>query len=317
MKIYLTFLFILLINISASANDCSNIDLRNENLGIARNQGKVSWCYAFASSDFLNFYNPGETPSAAAVASLYNTHKLPQTMYSFINWYHQITNNPKARLPFQTGLSKIAIELSLKEGLCHESEFPSTKWKKVGISSNFEKEEHLDQVMHDIWDMKQKTTKGLSLDMIGFSYELPNVTKEEFYEVVKNYKINEIFNVLRIHSCSHRSLNPMKLKMSFKKKTILGELNFKLDQYEPVLLDYSSEILEDRHFKKPIGSLHTSLIVGRRFNDQKNRCEYLIKNSYGESCIGYDSDYHCEKGFIWLPEQELYRSMTSIVYSKN
>ncbi len=48
--------------------DCSGLNLQNDTLGAVRNQGKISWCYAFTASDMLSHTFDKEQISAADVA---------------------------------------------------------------------------------------------------------------------------------------------------------------------------------------------------------------------------------------------------------
>lgn len=60
---------------------------------------------------------------------------------------------------------------------------------------------------------------------------------------------------------------------------------------------------------------HVTLIVGRRWNEKKDRCEYLIRNAYGEDCNAYRrKDLDCDKGYIWLSDNDLASSVNRITY---
>ncbi len=49
--------------------------------------------------------------------------------------------------------------------------------------------------------------------------------------------------------------------------------------------------------------LHASSIIGRRSN--RGQCQYLIKNSWGSSCSGYDPRTECEGGKLWVDARAL------------
>ena len=57
------------------------------------------------------------------------------------------------------------------------------------------------------------------------------------------------------------------------------------------------------------GSVHASVILGRRRND-KGQCEYLIHNSWGSSCDPYS--WPCEKGQVWVPIDALMNNLLEL-----
>jgi len=80
-------------------------------------------------------------------------------------------------------------------------------------------------------------------------------------------------------------------------------------------VDYDARILVNKHHRGiSLNELHTSGIVGRRWNSEKKSCEFLIRDSYGEQCTDYDPSYDCEDGYVWLNELLIYPNLTSIVY---
>ncbi len=120
-------------------------------------------------------------------------------------------------------------------------------------------------------------------------------------------------------------------------------LNARLDQDKPVppIVKYCVHALFD---KSIIGAqdgkldgrlcnrngkhgLHASVVVGRRFNPTTSSCEYLIRNSEGTSCSGYDSRLECDRtwggvpcppgrrcgGQVWLPIEVLAKNISTVV----
>lgn len=58
-------------------------------------------------------------------------------------------------------------------------------------------------------------------------------------------------------------------------------------------------------FTKSQCGAHSVVIGGRRWNQKKNRCEYLIHNSWGTSCGPYSREWECEKGRVWVDADAL------------
>ncbi len=50
---------------------------------------------------------------------------------------------------------------------------------------------------------------------------------------------------------------------------------------------------------------HASIVIGSRKNRKTNKCELLIRNSWGETCSPYSKDWECEKGQIWVDEETI------------
>lgn len=61
---------------------------------------------------------------------------------------------------------------------------------------------------------------------------------------------------------------------------------------------------------------HAVSIVGRRFNNQTQSCEYMIRNSWGNSCLEYDPNYECQNGHVWISEEYLKynKAISSVIY---
>jgi hypothetical protein len=51
---------------------------------------------------------------------------------------------------------------------------------------------------------------------------------------------------------------------------------------------------------------HASVVVGSR--EKNGRCEFLIRNTFGSTCKGYDRAWDCENGQIWVSETALVKN---------
>ncbi len=61
---------------------------------------------------------------------------------------------------------------------------------------------------------------------------------------------------------------------------------------------------------------HEAVIVGRQWNGALGECEYLVRNSWGSNCTGYDAIYKekCDAGSVWVPKSLLGREIQSVVH---
>ncbi|MBF0299239.1 MAG: hypothetical protein HQK51_10995 [Oligoflexia bacterium] len=55
--------------------------------------------------------------------------------------------------------------------------------------------------------------------------------------------------------------------------------------------------------KSKLSTGHAVMIIGTRFNPQKDQCEYLVRNSWGTSCNPISKEYEClpHNGSFWIP----------------
>ncbi len=306
---------------STQQESCSPVDLRNETLGQVRDQGTVSWCYAFTAADMLNYsYNESEKISAADVAIGYNETAIGLFMrWLDVNLISKKDPNIKKEA-HQTGFNKKALLQTMKVGWCPESIFPSEKWIKVTRTDKGFKEEEvlLGQAMLDI-NQLHTIRKSLTPETIPFFYKFKNVDAATFTQLIQTNFLNSFYFALRKTVCQndrrpfdHKS----DVKMIFKNPKIFNHVAGQLQNHQVVAIDYDARILEDssNHSVK-ISKLHTSIIVARRWNSERQSCEYLIRNSHGEQCDGkYDPTYECESGNLWLSESQIYKNMTSLVF---
>jgi len=56
---------------------------------------------------------------------------------------------------------------------------------------------------------------------------------------------------------------------------------------------------------------HVSLLIDRRWNAERKKCQILVRNSWGRRCNGYGADWNCESGNIWVDADALARNTTS------
>ena len=299
---------------------CSPIDLRDNSLGEVRNQKKISWCYAFSGADLLNYYlNDPSKISAADMAITYNQTKAGK-LVRWLDLNIISRNNENVRQSaHQTGFTKIALNTVLKKGVCPEEVFPSEAWTKVikTPQGDITQQVNLDQAMLDIARLHLRR-KTLSNENLPYYFKFKNVDQKQFLNIVKASTLGEVYTNLANGACADHRVTievPEKIKMIFRHPGLIKHISSNLEKSNVVAFDYDSRILKDKNSKGvKIGELHTSLIVGRRWNQSTKACEFLVRNSWGGGCLRYDSSYDCENGHIWLSEKALYKSSTSIVY---
>lgn len=273
-----------------SRESCTDVDLRNH-LPKIRDQGKSSACYAFAAADILSFYSQ-KNLSAFDLLVSHNQYKS-----DFKSHYEKIKSG---------GWGAYSLIQGLNNGVCLESETSSQalgrelldliyKLERFAFLSEYEKE-------------------SASCDSLYFFNNL-NKNVIEFY--LNTLSSVEVVEKLISANCKKRVFlsNTYKVNQVFAKKdaplNIKKEIDKRLDFSEPVMINYDPN---DLLSGDKIETSHFSLIVGRRFNKLKNRCEYLIRNSWGENKSGYNPEYEVEAGHQWVDVKFINKNVVEATY---
>ena len=61
---------------------------------------------------------------------------------------------------------------------------------------------------------------------------------------------------------------------------------------------------------------HAGVIVGRKWNEESQSCDYLVRNSWGEDCSFYAPSIkeRCQKGHFWVAEKRLRDTLLGVVF---
>ena len=96
--------------------------------------------------------------------------------------------------------------------------------------------------------------------------------------------------------------------------------HLKKENAQPIMISYCGNVLEKGRKYRGLGNTildpiktfscgyHASAIIGIREKDKIT--QFLLRNSWGESCFGYSRDWECDKGNLWLDAEVLARNMT-------
>ncbi len=293
---------------------CSTIDLRNDFSLQMRNQGDLSWCYAHASADYLQYIHriPVQI-SAADIATHYNQRRWPRLVRWLIG----------GRVP-ETGFARSAMYDIYEIGYCPETHFPSEVWTKRilnGAQAGTVQTVSIKTGIEELHRLAEGVSQGFYRNASDFPYafEFQGMTQQEFIEAVMVNPEN-VLNEVRSAACDRYripfAMVPNEIQMEFKGKNTFAQINRVLERRQPLTIDFFYGFLENANdYAYSISDLHTTLLMGRRYDANTGECQYLIKNSYGTSCQEYDRRHHCENGYVWVNELSLYGAMTSFVYA--
>lgn len=298
-----------------SENECTTVDFRETMKLKMRNQNKVSWCFAHAASDYLQYaYHLEEQISAADIAINYS-----QTSASRLIHFFKGIIDPKSRpLPAQTGFIKLAVKKIIPQGYCPESALPSDEWNRVESSDGAESKVEIKQSILDTFALQKdvKSGKFSSSTELPWYFKFKNIDRDQFYEILKTSKKSRLMLNIRSAACKNerKPFGSEQIGSDFqiRGKYVFKNMNATFNKKMPVTIDFFSDLF--RHFDHPknnINDLHTVLVYGRKYDSSTGQCNYMIKDSYGEQCEKYDPKIPCEGGYVWLPENKLFRAMTS------
>lgn len=316
-------LLFFILSFQAKATDCSAIDLRNDHLGAVRDQENQAWCYAYTVSDLYTYKLGTEKLSSADVAITYNKTPIPNIQRKIYEAVFKLKSPGQVQYEHVTGFMAIAAKAAMHRGVCLESNFPSGYLTKVTESASGIKEElvRMKEATHEIHEIRLAVKNAILKNQPYNSsvyYKFPGVDKVTFFATLAAKRKDEIFYAFTERACQSKRIavnDQIKVNYFVKNKHIFNIIDEQLEKHNIVGFDYDSGILENLDLKKPkIDNLHASSIVGRRFNANKNSCEYLVRNSHGESCAQYDPRVECDHGNLWMPKETLQKFMYDMVY---
>ncbi len=316
--LFILFLFFKSLSFAeTSKTDCSSIDLRSNFFLVMRNQKSLAWCFAHSAADNLQYTDRSQQQiSAADIAINYS-----KSSYSkLVNLMQQDQSDGDGNSPRQFGLTRDAAQMIINEGgYCPESYFPSEDWIKINNDNTAETVE-LRLAVDQIYQLQNKIHSDVYTqeNQLPFYYKFKHISKETFFKLLRNNKKENLLEVFRKTACDASRIpfkNKMKIVMKTKMFDLFSRLNDFLSRNKSVSVDVYSQIFRNIDDNSgSIKNLHSVLLYGRQFNTLTNQCEYLIKNSYSESCSRYDSRLRCDRGYLWFPEKVLKKNMTSAVY---
>ncbi len=326
MKLFLLFFLPLYLqantlDIQVQESECGHLDYRDAFDYEPRNQEKINWCYAFTTADLIGFEYGLEKLSAADIALNYNRNWIPSKMNAFARFYYLLFKKNswvERNREWTTGFIKIAVDRALKKGLCVESESPDNFLTRVNKKKRFSERVSYLNAMDEILKTARAYKKGeLSLRDTGFYYKTPKTSEKDYIEIIENYPVNQIMFELNDRSCKERIQLPSReFSYYFKGSKFFSRLDRQLERKKLVSIDYHGRVRKNPHeFEKGINGLHTSFIVGRRYDSDKKTCEYLVRDSLGtKACHYYHKGLKCEEGHFWMSKEILYDALVSYGY---
>ena len=322
---------------------CPNVDLA-EKFGPIREQTKYGWCWAIAAADLISFTfgqidNNRVSPVDVAAATISKSPQMIQSLSKKIEDKNQreISKNvhgayvewedKKFSESFEeTGgnVAKAIYAYNLRGGVCTEKQLPLPQPSLIRINP-FKKqpaEETLyNWLNHEIGEHLFNTDieKNAPIKLLNSCQSHKRF--DSFIEETKRLANKKALEALEKEiktACNPRQqldvLLPLLHGFQPKKGSdVGGALAFYLKEGRPSALAFSPHFLQKVLDKT---NSHEALVIGSRWNEETNSCEFKIRNSWGADCNIYPPPYNsaknCQLGNVWVPEDVLQENSTSV-----
>lgn len=268
------------------AKSCKAIDFRSK-MPPVRDQDGVGWCYAFTAADLVSF-KTGKNISPIAISTVYNGGILNSLRKRFIGTSEE---------EFSGGYVHEALEKSLKQGFCLESELNSSDLAFANISKTVSKIEAL----------RKKRGKGLTCDEYSQVRDVfKSLSQYEVERVLEESSNASFFSDLVEKSCKTKIPVSERLEVKSSKVDLFSStrsmkvIEEQLEKGNIVGIAYDFDMI-DLEPNDRSSNFHASTVIGRRWNAKTNNCELLVRNSYGRGC-SYRPEIECDKGNLWVPK---------------
>ena len=290
---------------SVKVNFNSTVHLNN-----ARNQHDIGWCYAFVAADLIS-HRIGQQVSALDVVDAYY---YPGTI-------RKVFNPPKQYYTEQeAGSIYSAIKKATRRGFCLEFDLPTDNLNLLAEEQNYLHALRSIELAHQTYQQSGILLTN-SCDHGEFSQQcqqiFPYLDLGDITDVIRHEKSKpQIIHSLIEKNCQQKRIKPPLPPLHFMKKPfpqLISQIDQLLDNEQIIAISYNLALLSDHTAQtSPDQQSHASTIVGRRFIN--GQCQYLIRNSYGNSCNDIDPIYTCQNGHIWIPEAYLLKNLQQITY---
>lgn len=287
-------------NYKISDVKCSDIDLRSETMGPNRYQGKVGWCFAYATADVAS-YKLGKKISASSLAFTY---------------YQALQPDVKdLKISTLTGGNDQGTLNYSNEELCLEEDMPSENFSVPECNFNTS---DIQEVLSFIENKIQSKNELSYCDKKIFNTLFPNLTEDDINSIGSNDQITVYKKLLSFNklNCQYKKIRSLKISLKNGLSTspnLINDVDIQLEKNNPVVINYNAGFLVNNADLKAYYN-HYSSIFGRRLNKETNKCEYLIRNTWGTDCSVYPKEIQkkCEAGSVWIEREQINKNLINV-----
>lgn len=280
---------------SADPKSCPSVDLRQDfDFGLTRSQKFLGWCYSYAGADLVG-HHIGENLSSFDLAAQVAQYRIEK---------HKIN---ETRLTKVSGgsvrdLGTIVENVGVCSGNLITSSYPNSSFivRELEEAAIFVAENRAAGRMSDLDVQKYVFARSTKFQKI-----MPTTSVWQMVEYFKNLK-NEKYPLAELFDQVCGTRKKLKLNWNYQIGVHTTKtMKHQLAKQRVIYVSWAEKTLED--LSKPIGPAgHASSIIGMRFNKSKNTCEFLLRNSYGNSLQRtYDPKIRTQvaNGNVWVSEK--------------
>lgn len=306
-----------------------------------RDQGSTGWCYAYSTADLASFHS-GKNISARHIAQVNNVAINQETLAT--GAYNSVASLIGAASVEPQHLSREGVQAnnlteafsqlqnpSLRDGGIETNSFLRVKARggfclENDIPSGSHEEEDIGDVIEVFRSFdEQYRNSGTDADRNGLVDSFCNDNKElleryfpnGFTEGVRNALLSgaggDSFQYLSQEQCRERvSMEEFKTDVFpvSREGDARNAIDSLLDGESIASVNYETDFLGQERFDdngELLDNTHSSTVVGRRFDEESGRCQYLLRNSWGSDCSVYSAaqDIECDGGNVWVNEDVL------------
>lgn len=301
------------------------VDLRSE-MGPLRDQDSIGWCYGFTSADLLTHYlyktraieviRPDRNAdyrsgkfavSAVGISTFFNRMMKGDYLKGVVaKDSNELAIKYKKNVVAESGLIVEALNIAKKSGFCFEKDLPSENFGYVQDSRCAQKGKcNLDEMLKIVFDETDVKTCN---SLLKIQKLFPSLTARTINTILLFTEKENAINRLAATACKKRfsssffqedqpvikneTLNDPKnpkFNSKYQSRTpleLLETADEALDKGTPAGIIYFAGFLLNPDEKK--SSPHASSLVGKRFNPKTCEVEYILRNSWGNSCDIYN-----------------------------
>ena len=302
-------------------SNCKARDYRSK-LPPTRDQDSMGWCFAFTAADLLSFKSGKGRDNPISAMDLSTSHfNSPLVVQAIMDNIGYETPTSQTR----GGWTPKVLGQALREGACLEKDFPSQDFL---ISKTYIKLKKLLAQIESYSTQTQAICQDCESNLdseIASAVQaiVPNVDPDVAVRTVRSVGPDKIIYALKKLACKNKVKFPFKSVTTYRttytvppklkpeeKEAAIAKVQEQLNNGNIVAFHYNAKVLS--HDIK--SGNHASSIVAQRWNEATNKCEFLVRNSWGRTCHYYYKGYDCEEGHIWIPAKNLMGATSEVIY---
>lgn len=291
------------------SESCSTLTVDTSTMPNNQAQGSFGWCHSFVAADLVSFYE-GIKLSAYDFGATYTQD--PEKRKKIIKDINSDRKEDKKKTlqeseinfteAYGNVIDSIDSAISSSKGICLEEEFSP------------------DQADWDNFSSKLKKFSSDSYSCYGGDRVFDSLGSK-ILEIIEKLSPEKRISVLIDLNCKQRVHLSKKLFARFygtsnnTKKQLIEFTEVKLLKGEPLGLYFDGNLLNSGQNYISKKANHFSTVIGRRYNKQRDQCEFQIRNSWGNYCP-QDGTIICENGNFWVSRTTLMKNISGLIEVK-